>query len=80
MTKTKWLVAALLVVLVFGLILAACGTDETTTTVAPVTTAPPTTAPPTSDTTPTTAPPTSDTTPTTVGAPTETLKIGASCR
>jgi branched-chain amino acid transport system substrate-binding protein len=77
MTKTKWLAATLLVVLVFGLILAACGTDETTTSLAPVTTASPTTAPPTSDTTPTTAPPTSETTPTTVAVPTETLKIGA---
>ena len=75
MSKGKWLVAALLVVLAFGLLLAACGGgDDTTTTAAPSTTA-------TTATTGTTAPPSSDTTAapstdTTVAVPTETLRIG----
>ena len=76
MTKTKWLVVALLAVLALGLVLAGCG-GTTTTTAAPVTTAPPattaTTAPPSSETT---APPSSETTASSVVAPTETLKIG----
>lgn len=75
MSKGKWLVAALLVVLAFGLLLAACGGgDDTTTTAAPGTTATTatsgTTAPASSDTT---AAPSTDTT---VSVPTETLRIG----
>jgi branched-chain amino acid transport system substrate-binding protein len=77
MTKTKWLVVALLAVLALGLVLAGCGGTTTTTTAAPVTTAPPattaTTAPPSSETT---APPSSETTASSVVAPTETLKVG----
>ncbi len=68
--------AALLVVLAFGLVFAACGGDDkdSSTTAPPDTT--PTTAP---DTTapPTTGPASSDTTVVTTGEPTETLRIGA---
>ena len=82
MTKTKWFMAALIMVLALGLFVAACGGGTTTTTAAPATTVAPTTtnaAPTTSapsTTAATTAPPSSETTATTVAAPTETLKIG----
>jgi branched-chain amino acid transport system substrate-binding protein len=77
MTKTKPIVAALVMLLALGLLLAACGGGGTTTTVPP-TTAPPattaTTAPPSSETS---APPASEsTTSSSLAAPTETLKIG----
>jgi len=70
MKKSRWIVAALLVVLALGLLLAACGgEDETTTTAAPSTTA--TTSGPAT----TAAPGSTDTT--TAAEPTETLRIGA---
>ncbi len=73
MKRTKWVVGALLLVLALGLLLAACGdTEETSTTAAPATTAGPAT---TSGPATTAAPGSSDTT---AGAlPTETLKVGA---
>ncbi len=72
MKKSTWVVGVLLLVLALGLILAACGgTEETTTTAGPTTTVGPTTTAPAS--TETTAPAST----TTVAGPPETLKIGA---
>ncbi len=70
MSRGKWVILGLIVVLALGLLAAGCGTsEETTTTTAPATSE--TTAPPA--TTGTTAPPSTDTT---VAQPTGPIKIG----
>lgn len=64
MKKRKWAISllALVLVLSFASLMAACGEEETTTTAAPATETTATTAPPATETTVTTAPPATETT------------------